>query len=224
MDLHRYKKDFVVITAIFLIVVSIFGVILFQKNPVGHIVRIACVGDSLTKGSNYPEYLWMLVGPDYKVGNFGVGSATVSIQSNKPYINQSEFVEAKNFGPDVVVIMLGTNDAYPSNQQTRTKFVEDYITLVREFQRLDSAPKIVLVEPPPVLRNGTGINTQFFTNNILPAIKEVASMLNLQVIDLYTPLSDFPQYFSFDGVHPSERGSQAIAEIIHNTITQIEKQ
>lgn len=193
----------------------------YGNNP---IIRIACVGDSLTKGSNYPEYLWMLAGSNYKVGNFGVGASTVSIQSNKPYINQSEFVEAKNFVPNIIVIMLGTNDANPSNQQPRTRFEEDYITLVREFQKLDSTPKIVLVEPPPVLRNGTGISTQFYTTSILPAIKEVASKLDLQVIDLYTPLSDFPQYFSYDGVHPNERGSQAIAEIIHNAIIPVEKQ
>ncbi len=67
----------------------------------------------------------MLLDSKYKVSKFGVNSTTISLQSNKPYINQLEFMEAKNFAPNIVVIMLGTNGAYPNNQLTKADFIKD---------------------------------------------------------------------------------------------------
>jgi lysophospholipase L1-like esterase len=218
---NRKKTLFISATILISIVFAAYGVVyLINRSSEGDIVRVACVGDSITEGSNYPDYLWMLLGSKYKVGNFGVSSTTVSLQSNIPYINQPEFMEAKNFAPNVVVIMLGTNDAYPNNQQTKANFIKDYEALVKEFQVLPSAPQIWLVKPPPVFRNGTGISTEFFTVNIIPAIEAVAGKLNLQVIDLYEPLSAYPQYFSFDGVHPNEEGAHAIAQNIYQALVQ----
>ncbi len=190
----------------------------YVDKPTNAVTRVACVGDSLTEGSNYPEYLWMLLGEQYRVGNFGVNGSTVSLHSGKPYMNQSVFAQAKDFEPNTVVIMLGTNDAAPYNQETIASFEEDYIALVREFQKLENSPQIWLVKPPPVFDNGTGISSEFFAKNIIPAIQAVADKLNLQVIDMYEPLSAHPEYFSFDGVHPTEEGSQAIAQIVHDAL------
>ena len=74
------------IVAIFVVIIigaSGFGFLLQsgtdEKSPPA--IRVACVGDSITVGSNYPNYLWMLLGSDYVVGNFGVGSTTVSLHS-----------------------------------------------------------------------------------------------------------------------------------------------
>ncbi len=194
MGHFNYKKTLLISATILISIVFVaYGVVsLITRSSEGGIVRVACVGDSITEGSNYPDYLWMLLGSKYRVGNFGVNSTTVSLQSNKPYINQPEFMEAKNFAPNIVVIMLGTNDAYPNNQQTKANFIKDYETLVKEFQMLSSAPQIWLVKPPPVLRNGTGISTEFFTLNIIPAIEAVAGKLNLQVIDLYEHVISLP--------------------------------
>ena len=36
-------------------------------------IRVACVGDSITGGTYYPNDLWMLLGSNYTVDNFGVG-------------------------------------------------------------------------------------------------------------------------------------------------------
>ncbi len=98
-------------------------------------------------------------------------------------------MEAQNFAPNIVVIRLGTNDAYPNNQQTKVNFIKDYEALVKEFQILSSAPQIWLVKPPPVFRNGKGISTEFFTVNITPAIETVAAKLNLQVRSIRTVIS-----------------------------------
>ncbi len=86
-----------------------------RKNP-ADTIRVACVGDSITEGTEYPADLWMMLGANYTVGNFGVGGATISLQSEVPYLNQTELQNAKKFMPNYVIIMLGTNDAFPSRQ------------------------------------------------------------------------------------------------------------
>jgi hypothetical protein len=48
-------------------------------------IRVACVGDSLTSWTEYPNDLWMLLVSNYSVSNFGVGGATITVNSGKPY-------------------------------------------------------------------------------------------------------------------------------------------
>jgi acyl-CoA thioesterase-1 len=116
-------------------------------------IRIACVGDSITGGTQYPGDLGMLLGENYTVGNFGVDGSTVTLDSDNPYINNSAFQEAKEFQPNIVIIMLGTNDANPTIRQVNGSFANDYVKLVEEFQALSSKPKIYLVKPPPIFSN-----------------------------------------------------------------------
>ena len=76
-------------------------------------IRVACVGDSIPRGSGYTVKLQSLLGTHYSVVNSGVDGSTVSLNSKRPYIRQPEFQKAEEFQPDIVVIMLGTNDANP---------------------------------------------------------------------------------------------------------------
>jgi alpha-L-fucosidase 2 len=178
-------------------------------------VRVACIGDSIT--AEYPADLLMMLGSNYTVGNFGVGGSTVSLQFHKPYMNQTAFQYAQNFEPNIVVIMLGTNDAYLSQQQ-RSNFTSDYKTLVASFQACSSKPKIFIVIPPPVFNNSMGLNGTVLVDDVIPLIKQTANDLGLPLIDVYTPLVNHPEDFS-DGVHPNSQGSKIIAEVIFNAIT-----
>jgi acyl-CoA thioesterase I len=207
---------------ILVILVSIIvGVFVLQiaenKNSEAAKIRVACVGDSITEGSEYPNELWMLLGSDYTVGNFGVGGTTVSLDSASPYMYQSAFQDAKQFQPKIVIIMLGTNDAHPDHEQYIASFVNDYIKLVKEFQGLESKPQIWIVKPPPVFNNGTGISTNFFAMSIIPLIEQVTNELNLPLIDVYTHLTGHSEYF-VDGVHPNLEGSEVIATVIFNAL------
>ena len=94
----------------------------------GDKIRIACVGDSITYGTSvanramnsYPAKLEALLGKAVvKVGNFGKPSAYVLASDNPynvktdaslSYKNTAEFRASLAFDPDVVIIMLGTND------------------------------------------------------------------------------------------------------------------
>jgi acyl-CoA thioesterase I len=206
-----------------IMIITFAGILLAQnaqnpKDPEAQ-VRVACVGDSITEGSDYPSELWMLLGSNYTVGNFGHGGTTVSIDAPTPYMRQIAFQEAKGFKPDTVIIMLGTNDAAPNVQSYNAFFADDYLKLVGEFQALPSNPQIWLVLPPPIWNNGTGLSTQFFQQNIIPKIQEVANQTNLPTINLYAALSNRPDCFP-DGVHPNVEGSQLIAQELYKTIVQ----
>jgi acyl-CoA thioesterase-1 len=181
-------------------------------------IRVACVGDSITGGTEYPADLWMLLGSaNYTVGNFGVGGSTAALDSLNPYINNSAFQETKEFQPNIVIIMLGTNDANPLIRPNNGSFVNDYVKLVEEFQALSSKPKIYLVKPPPIFSIGTTPSAEYFRDNVIPTIEQVANQTNLPIIDLYSALVNYSEFFR-DGVHPDEKGAILIANEIYKAI------
>lgn len=182
-------------------------------------LRVACVGDSLTQSTVYPYELSLLLGKvDYKVGNFGVGSTTVSLDSQTPYMKTSTFQNALEFKPDLVIIMLGTNDAQPSLHQYNTSFVDDYVKLISAFQMISSEPKIWITLPPPIFYDQGGkISPEYFKNTIIPCIKQVAIETNLPIIDVYSALANYSDHFP-DGVHPNSEGGKLIAVEIYKAL------
>ena len=216
-------RKFKVLAVILVLLLTSSGIVLFVFQTIGTkretstLIRVACVGDSLTHWTQYPNDLWMLLGSNYSVGKFGVGGATITVNSGKPYINESIFQDAKDFKPNIVIIMLGTNDANPALKLNTSSFVTNYAQLIHDFQKLDSKPRLWIVKPPPIFNNGTGLSTENFNAYIVPAIEQVASQTNLPLIDVYNPLLNNPEYFK-DGVHLNSEGSQVVANIIYKAI------
>jgi lysophospholipase L1-like esterase len=212
------KKLRLLVSGLVILLVST-GTVLFFIFATANEIRVACVGDSLTQSSMYPLDLWMLLGSErYWVGNFGVGSTTVSLNSETPYMNTSRFQSAKEFQPDIVIIMLGTNDAQPSLQRYNTSFVDDYVKLVVAFQALTSKPKIWIVLPPPIFSNQSGkISPEYFKLTVIPSIEQAANETNLPIINVYSALAGYPDYFP-DGVHMNRAGAKLIANEIYKAI------
>ena len=160
-----------------------------QNSPA--VIRVACVGDSLTQSTEYPYDLsthFDIKG--YKVRNFGAGSTTVSLKSETPYMNTTVFQDALEFQPNIVIIMLGTNDAQPSLHPYNATFVNDYLKLVDAFKGLSINPKIWVVMPPPIFSNQSGkMDPGYFTQTIIPAIKQAANQNNLSTIDVFSALA-----------------------------------
>ena len=86
-------------------------------------IRIACIGDSLTWGftlldpwrQSYPALLGEMLGPEYEVRNFGCNGASVRFDADLPYVQTQAYRASLAWGPDIVLLMLGSNDANPSN-------------------------------------------------------------------------------------------------------------
>ena len=215
--MKRAKLQWLAIAVVVIIVVSGLTVWFLGTVPIANKIRVACVGDSITEGTLYPKDLGALFGANYSVGNFGIGLAAVNLNSEKPYMNQTVFSNAKASSPNIVIIMLGTNDAIPSYQQYLGNFNDDYKKLIGEFEALPNKPKIWLVVPPQIFNDSLGTNSTILTQMVIPRIRQVAYELNLPIIDLYPALANHPEYFS-DGVHPNVEGSSVIAAKIYESI------
>jgi lysophospholipase L1-like esterase len=157
------KTKLLAITSLIIIVVlSIAAYSQAGQNTSAQPLRVACVGDSITRGSGYPAKLQSLLGSNYNVANFGVDGATVTLSSERPYMNQSQFQMAQNFQPDIVVVMLGTNDANTNATQYDNTFEDDYTKLVTSFQSLNSNPQVWVAVSPPIQNNSLELSAPYF--------------------------------------------------------------
>jgi len=195
-------------------------------------IKVDCIGNSITSGyglSNawlecYPSVLQTLLGTTgYTVQNDGVISTTMLKNGDNPYWKNGKLSQAFTFQPNIVVIKLGTNDTKPQNWDTHgSEFKSDYLAMIDTISSMNSKPKIYVVLPVPVFYNATtvswGIRDSIIQKEI-PIIKEVASERGLTVIDCYTPLLQYPQFFSVDGIHPDAAGADTIAHIVYRAIT-----
>jgi lysophospholipase L1-like esterase len=180
--------------------------------------RIAMVGDSITAGTNYANDLWLMLGSKYVLGNFGVNGATIYAKSDNPWVETPAYKAAKQFEPQIVVIMLGTNDANPALGETNSEFIQEYTSLVTQFQQLASKPKVWIAKPPPIFSNNDGLNGTYLVQNIIPDIEQVANNTGAPVIDIYDALLGHSAFFP-DGVHPDPDGSVLVANVTYAALT-----
>jgi len=190
-----------------------------------YMLRVACVGDSITEGTglrnpsqeSYPAQLASKLGDGWSVGNFGKKSATVLKNGTTPYWNTHVFTLSRDFNPDIVIIMLGTNDAKPVNWQYKSKFIANYTELIQVYKNLTSHPIVYICYPPPVYGEPAGITDARIKNEVIPMIAQVASQNSVEVIDIYSTLSNKKSLFP-DKVHPNKEGAEQLAHKVYQTI------
>ena len=188
--------------------------------------RIACVGDSITYGSSisnrnrnsYPAQLEEMLGNQWSVRNLGVSGATLLQKGDKPYLKTLEFNLAHEFKPNIVVILLGTNDTKPENWKYKSNYIKDYIALINSFKKIDGNPNIWICYPLPVYSKPGSTSARIIRNEIIPMINKIATQTNVKTIDLYTPLSKKQHLFP-DSVHPNAEGAKIIANEVFNAIS-----
>lgn len=190
-------------------------------------VRVACVGDSITqgvgadRGRSYPDQLQDLLGAGWKVGNFGVSARTLLRKGDFPYWNEEAFTKARGFEPEVVIIMLGTNDTKPHNWAHKEEFENDYRDLVKTFQELNSKPRVYVCRPVPVPEPGNyGINETVLQKEI-PIIDRLAAELKAGVIDMHAVLEGKPTLLP-DRVHPNTEGAGEMAKAAYRVLTGVD--
>ncbi len=174
-----------------------------NKNSGGKI-KIACVGDSITRGTNgksYPEYLQKLLGSDYEVMNFGQGGTTAQTGGymrlpevdgyNFAYVNQPEYRASLASEPDIVIIMFGTNDTKMQNwfydydyknphvKCSRSKaevFYSDYKALVQKYIELKTHPKVIFATSCVVFDDWVGEDRILAGDHILGETAEAMAV------------------------------------------------
>lgn len=190
-------------------------------------IKVACVGDSITYGAGmvnreknaYPHQLQEMLGPRFEVANFGINGRTALRNGDLPYRETEAYQRALRYRPDLVFLLLGTNDSKSQNRQHLADFAEDYRELIRSFQSLDSQPRIILLLPPPsFLEDSTRIWDPVIRQKIKPLIQQIAYEEDLEVIDLYPLLVEQPDLLP-DKVHPSSLGASILARRLYEVVT-----
>ena len=192
---------------------------------------VACIGDSITYGANipdrannsYPAQLGRMLKKfdnRWETQNFGVSGATLLRNGDLPYIQQSAYTQALASNPDVVVIMLGTNDSKSFNWVHKDEFIPDYLDLIDSFAELPGNPEIWICRPVPAFTEGFGINGTIILNEVIPLIDQIAQQRDVRTIDLYAPLNGKSDLFP-DGIHPNAEGAGIMAETIFYAIIGI---
>ena len=189
--------------------------------------RVACIGDSITWGftllnpwrHSYPALLQEKLGPEYEVRNFGYNDAAVRLDADTPYVSKRVYQESLKWHPDIVLLMLGTNDTKTRNWDPDV-FRRDYRRIVESYQTLPSAPRIVLIAPirifhvlgKPIL----GVHPETMEEGVRPAIREIAAGTGLEIVDLRDLFVD--SRYCRDGVHPQRLGARLLADAIYSGI------
>jgi lysophospholipase L1-like esterase len=196
------------------------------------------VGDSITQGflvdGDYTFRLNDDMGWDrWVVFKLGRSGAAISHLNPRYWPKTAQGVLSMKTQPDLVTIMLGTNDARPGDPKhpkwvdVKPTFIQDATSLIESFKAMPSRPEIFLVTPPPASDdNRHGIKGSMIRDDVTPLLLKVADQERIGVIDVWhTELSrntgdgqvdpkkgTLPTALYQDGVHPNRMGYRLIAD------------
>lgn len=183
-------------------------------------IKVACVGDSITNGNanfcDYPSNLQKFLDADkYEVKNFGFGGTTAMKNPNvvPSYWSVQQYEDSKAFLPDIVIIMLGTNDVVNENWNL-DNYKNDLTELVEVYQNLSSSPDIYLCSPPSAF---DASHPQKIKDYAIPTVKSICQSTGATYVDINTLTADMGSYFT-DGIHPNNEGYVKLAEIFYKEI------
>lgn len=197
--------------------------------------RVACIGDSITFGAGVFKtrdvdswtVLWQKqMGDAFQVLNYGVSGATLQKEGDFPYQKHGFMGRLKKASPEMIVLMLGTNDSKPYNWD-KDRFAQEYEELVSELVAFSWPHRTVLMVPPKAFPENKlelvafDINDSVIHDSIRPLIISFGEKYALPVIDLYELTESHPEYFD-DGVHPNIPGNRAIADCIFKTLETVQ--
>lgn len=189
-------------------------------------IKVGCVGDSITAGVHssggvhpYPAQLQLLLDAGqgngtYSVTNMGASGSMMLKNGSKPFWKRPQFKTLTENTWDVIIIMLGTNDANNavsdwnkdcggpnSTSLENCTFADDFASMVKLVKTLGttpSGPKVYVMTPPPLMQYQDGnpalqttINTLF--PKLIPLMQEATPGL-LGPIDVYTGFGGTPDW------------------------------
>ena len=199
----------------------------------------------------YVAQLGRILGSDYTVENFGLSGHTMlkeGLCGNNGHDAcfgdcsywTTKFAEALKSQPDIVTIMLGTNDAKGCNwygppngspSGLGVEFRVAFLDMISQFLSLQTKPKVYLVVPPPLVippnspQKPPPFNmSAHVINDLFPVIiRSIAMESNADgLIDIWTALNGTKGYenseMTCDGCHPKDKAMTIIANTIAKEI------
>ncbi len=198
-----------------------------QKYGKGRI-KVACVGDSITYGlgvefgrrkKSYPAILAEYLGESYQVLNYGLSNRTLLSTGDMPYQKEKHFNDSLNQSPDIVILMLGTNDSKGINWDA-VRFKDEYIQIICKYQEIAKHPEIYIMAPPRTfiaVNSEKDCNNDVIKNEVCKIVANVAQETGANLIDLYE-LTELHGEWMPDGIHPNAVGNRSIAKTIYEEL------
>ena len=198
----------------------------------GPTYTVACVGDSLTEGlmsedpatQSYPSVMAGLTdgGIRFITENYGLSGACVDPDDSYffalPYNGTEQYAASVQTEAEIVLVMLGTNDAFWS--PNRDIFEQNFTDLLQVYISLPQAPQVVAVLPPHVFFEMNGLDYNDNLAELLEKEKAVAQELGLPVIDAYS-FNEGQSDMFVDGIHFTVEGYALLAETIYTQLCDI---
>ena len=203
----------------------------------GETIVVACVGDSVTQGTgsspaskySYPANLQKLLGKGFEVVNCGKASSYVmnldseyNVKVKSPnlwYPNTAEYAKLKGTPADILIVMLGTNDARSMTEPAAIKdFISSYKDLIADFATMETNPEIYISSMIPA--TNADITNQGSVYILPDILKEIAQELGLPFIPTHENMHDY--YYVMldynDRVHPNNDSYPALAENFYKEV------
>ena len=209
-----------------------FSGLINEKKAKENQIKVACVGDSITYGhgisfwnvNNYPSQLQKILGDEYCVNNYGASGYCVQDNSDRPYVSNKVYNKSLEFNPDILVMMLGTNDSKPYNWTNIENFKEDYIELLDSYLAQNKDLDVYLCTPATAFYKDE--NSEITSFDIQPKIcdeisefvKEYASENKYHLIDINKLTKGREDLISKDLIHPNNLGAKEIAKEVSKYI------
>lgn len=237
------KKAAVIVAAVVIVLclsTTVLGVYMYQNGNFRQIhpytepkdgqIKVACVGDSITYGAGikgwkenaYPVVLGKLLGDKYCVNNFGYIGRTVQTDADKPFTKEKLYQKSLDYKPDIVILMLGSNDSKPYNWHGLDAFKAAYGEIIDSYVDLESKPIVYIVTPPPAFpykgdKVWYDLDAGLISGDIVLAAKQLAEEKGLTLIDMNAVFDGRDDLLS-DGAHPTAQGAKLFAETVYEAI------
>lgn len=202
------------------------------------LVKVSCVGDSITEGGNssdphsmtYPVYLQRMLGYDYIVKNHGHSGYSVVFSDEYSYSKSPLYTKAKEFAPDVVIYMLGTNDCNPGqdykswdNGNREAAYRADTMRYLNSFRDINGDVQIFMSIPPTLCYSTIWPWEEWaarIEKHVSIINREIAEEEGLPIVDMYSWSKNHPEVFK-DGLHPYNESYKVYAERVYDEIKDV---
>ena len=200
--------------------------------------KIVTVGDSITYGictsnrnsTSWPAVLGKLSGLD--IINHGKSGKFMRKKAGQPYRDESVYDYTLKLHPDLIIMMLGTNDARPMNWDEED-YKKDLIEMVEEFQNMASKPKVYVMIPPAMYQKFKEIEPMIVNTKLPRAVRDAhAQMTNVTLINTRDALgglnlehnswfcNDCKPMLYCDGCHPNDGGHEILGSHVHKILVK----
>lgn len=194
-------------------------------------IKVATIGDSITYGAGaassemaldplltYPSQLADLLGSEVDLRNFGIAGRRL-LDGADCFKNEPEYQASLDFAPDVVFIMLGTNDIKsiywtPNSSAQQQKYKEAYEDLIAAYREANPEVKIFVMTSPYLYTTVPEMDGSVLAEEVIPLQRQIAEENDCYLIDIFTVTSGMPELFP-DAIHPNAEGYALIAETVY---------